>query len=64
MSKPFVFNLGLFLRTTGALLAIGFLPGVLPAQQSRRAGARVQQNIYPGLEQDHVVYGSQRDQLD
>lgn len=31
MSKTFVHNLGAFLRTTGAVVAVGFLPLVLPA---------------------------------
>lgn len=39
MSKTFVHNLGAFLHTTGAVVAMGFLPLVLPAQQSLAWGA-------------------------
>ena len=36
MSKTFVHNLGAFLRTTGAVVAVGFLPLVLPASSPWR----------------------------
>lgn len=58
--------------THGPLLLVGGGDDILFSESASRkvlhrlctAGARVQRNVYPGLGDDPVVYGSLRDQLD